>query len=148
MLVATGTTEEMNAVWAPPLDTNICIHLIKKTPEATLRRLRTIDIKTVAVSSITVAELQFGVAKSGRPEQNALALGAFLAPLTVEPFDDAAALAHGPLRFALERAGTPIGSLDLLIAAHAIALGRTVVTHNIREFQRIRGLKVEDWSTA
>lgn len=128
------------------LDTNICIHLIKKKPEAVLRRLRAVDIADVAVSSITVAELQYGVAKSLWPEQNALALAAFLAPLGVETFDDTSAAAYGPLRVGLERLGTPIGSMDLLIAAHALAHGRTVVTNNTREFSRVAGLKVENWA--
>lgn len=128
------------------LDTNICIYLIKRRPEAVLVRLREIDIATVAVSSITVAELQYGVAKSARPDQNALALAAFLAPIGVEAFDDRAAAAYGPVRATLERAGTPIGSLDLLIAAHALSLGRTLVTNNAREFDRVTGLKVENWA--
>lgn len=128
------------------LDTNICIYLIKGKPRRLLDRLREVDINTIAVSSLTVAELQSGVAKSARPEQNALALAAFLAPLGVEPFDDAAARAYGPVRAALERAGTPIGSMDILIAAHALALGRTVVTNNVREFDRVVGLKVENWA--
>lgn len=128
------------------LDTNICIYLIKGKPQPLLNRLREVDINTIAVSSITVAELQYGVAKSARPEQNALALAAFLAPLGVEPFDDAAAAVYGSIRAGLERAGKPIGSLDMLIAAHALALGRTVVTNNVREFDRVAGLKVENWA--
>ena len=98
------------------------------------------------MSSITVAELQYGVAKSTRPELNALALAALLAPLDVLPFDDAAAAVYGAVRAELERAGAPIGSMDLLIAAHALALGRTVVTNNTREFSRVTGLNVEDWA--
>jgi tRNA(fMet)-specific endonuclease VapC len=128
------------------LDTNICIYLIKRKPQILLDRLRTVDIDTVAVSSITVAELQYGVAKSARPEQNGLALAALLAPLAVAPFDDAAAAIYGTVRATLERAGTPIGSLDMLIAAHALSLGRTVVTHDTREFRRVEGLRVEDWA--
>lgn len=128
------------------LDTNLCIYLIKKKPERVLQRLRALDISTVAVSSITVAELQYGVAKSSRPEQNALALAALLAPLVVLPFDDDAAAVYGVVRAELERTGTPIGSMDLLIAAHALALGRTVVTDNTREFARVAGLKVENWA--
>ncbi len=129
-------------------DTDICIYLIKKRPAQLLDRLRQVDVRTVAVSSITVAELQYGVAKSARPEQNALALAAFLAPLTVEPFFEAAAATYGPLRADLERAGTRLGSLDMLIAAHAVALGRTLVTNNTREFARVRGLRVENWAEA
>jgi tRNA(fMet)-specific endonuclease VapC len=128
------------------LDTDICIYLIKQRPPHLLARLRQVDIRTVAVSSITVAELQLGVAKSDRPDQNALALAAFLAPLTVAPFDDDAAAVYGPLRAHLERAGTPLGSLDMLIAAHAIALGRTMVTNNTREFRRVPELAVENWA--
>jgi tRNA(fMet)-specific endonuclease VapC len=128
------------------LDTNICIYLIKRKPQRVLERLRALDISAVGVSSITVAELQHGVAKSARPEQNALALAALLAPLDVLPFDDAAAAVYGETRAALERAGTPIGSMDLLIAAHAVALGRTVVTNNTRELSRVAALKVENWT--
>jgi tRNA(fMet)-specific endonuclease VapC len=127
------------------LDTNICIYLIKRRPERVLQRLRALDISTVGVSSITVAELQYGVAKSARPDENALALAALLAPLDVLAFDDSAAAVYGAVRAALERAGTPIGSLDLLIAAHARTLGRTLVTNNVREFSRVDGLKVENW---
>lgn len=128
------------------LDTNICIYLIKKKPPVVLARLREVDVATVGVSAITVAELQHGVAKSDRPDQNAVALGAFLAPLTVLSFDDAAATAYGAVRTQLERAGTPIGSLDMLIAGHALALGRVVVTNNEREFQRVVGLRVVNWA--
>jgi tRNA(fMet)-specific endonuclease VapC len=128
------------------LDTNICIYLIKKKPAVTLRRLRAVNVADVAVSSITVAELQYGVAKSARPEQNALALAELLAPLAVLPFDDAAATAYGLVRAELERAGTPIGGMDILIAAHAVALGRTIVTNNTREFRRVAGLRVENWA--
>lgn len=127
------------------LDTNICIYLIKNGPEHVLQRLRELVIANVGVSSITVAELQYGVAKSGRREQNSLALAAILAPLDVIAFDDAAAAVYGTVRAELERAGTPIGSMDLLIAAHTRALGRTLITHNTREFSRIPGLKTEDW---
>jgi tRNA(fMet)-specific endonuclease VapC len=109
-------------------------------------RLREIDIETIAVSAITVAELQFGVAKSVRPEQNALALAALLAPLRVEAFGDDAAEVYGTVRAQLDRAGAPLGSMDLLIAAHALALDRTVVTSNAREFRRVAGLKVENWA--
>lgn len=128
------------------LDTNICIHLIKQKPKVVLDRLRALDIATVSISSITLSELEYGVAKSARPDQNASALAALLAPLTVEPFEDRAAAAYGLVRAALERQGTPIGSLDMLIGAHALSLGRTLVTNNDREFVRISGLKVERWA--
>jgi tRNA(fMet)-specific endonuclease VapC len=128
------------------LDTNICIYLIKRKPEGVLLRLRRVDPSEVSVSAVTVAELLHGVAKSARPEQNALALAGFLAPIRVEPFDDAAAAAYGMVRATLERSGTPIGGMDMLIAAHALSLDCTLVTNNDREFRRVAGLRVENWA--
>jgi len=98
----------------------------------------------VAVSSITGAELAFGVAKSGS-QRNREALEKFLAPLEVLPFDVAAMHTYGPLRAELQRRGQPIGSLDTLIAAHALALGATLVTNNLEEFSRVPGLVCENW---
>lgn len=128
------------------LDTNICVALIRQRSEALLTRLRAQPIGGVAISSITLAELEYGVEKSTRPEQNRDALIAFLAPLEVLRFDEAAASRYGVLRADLERRGQPIGSLDLLIAAHALSLGVTLVTNNVREFRRVPGLMVEDWT--
>ncbi|MCK6529931.1 type II toxin-antitoxin system VapC family toxin [Myxococcota bacterium] len=128
------------------LDTNICIFLIRQKSPRVLDRLRTLDIESVGISSITLAELEYGVAKSAQSERNRAALAAFVAPLGVMPFDDAAAERYGAIRADLERSGHPIGSLDMLIAAHAMALGRTLVTHNEREFRRVRGLEVENWA--
>jgi len=127
------------------LDTNICIYLIKKRPPSVLDRLRTLNIREVAISSITLAELEFGVAKSAKPEVNAQALAAFVAPLGVEPFEDVAAAAYGDVRAQLERARTPIGSLDMLIAGHALSLDATLVTNNEREFRKVAHLKVQSW---
>lgn len=127
------------------LDTNICIYLIKERPPSVLDRLRTLNIREVAISSITLAELEFGVAKSAKPEVNAQALAAFVAPLGVEPFEDVAAAAYGDVRAQLERAGTPIGSLDMLIAGHALSLDATLVTNNEREFRKVAHLKVQNW---
>jgi len=128
------------------LDTNICIYLIKKKPRHVLDRLRTLDVATVSISSITLAELQYGIAKSSRPEQNAEALAAFLAPLGVEEFADDAAAAYGGIRADLERRGALIGSLDMLIAAHAMSLDFTLISNNENEFRRVPGLKVENWA--
>ncbi len=127
------------------LDTNICIYVIKNHPPEVRARLERHPLEDVGVSAVTVAELEYGVAKSARPGQNALALGAFLAPLRVAAFDDGAARRYGELRAALERAGTPIGSMDMLIAAHALSLGAVLVTNNVREFGRVPGLGVENW---
>lgn len=128
------------------LDTNICIFIIRGKQPRVLDRLRSIDIESVGISSITLAELEFGVARSAQPDRNRHALAAFVAPVGVIPFDDAAAAAYGTVRADLERQGLTIGSLDMLIAAHALALGRTLVTHNGREFRRVSGLDVEDWT--
>ena len=103
------------------------------------------EIDEISISSITLAELQFGVAKSSRPAHHETLLIEFCAPLAILPFDDRAAGTYGRVRAALERAGTAIGSLDTLIAAHALALDLTLVTNNEREFQRVGGLHVENW---
>ncbi|HUT19255.1 MAG TPA: type II toxin-antitoxin system VapC family toxin [Anaerolineae bacterium] len=128
------------------LDTNICIYLIKQKPPQLLRKFAELSFGDVGVSAITVAELQYGVQKSQYPEQNQQALGQLLIPLTIVDFDHNAAVAYGAIRAALERQGTPIGSLDTLIAAHAQSLDVTLVTNNVREFSRVPDLKVVNWA--
>ena len=128
------------------LDTNICVYVIRKRPARVIRKLQRKQVSEIGISSITLSELEYGVAKSVKPEQNKLALTEFLAPIEVLPYDDGAALRYGPLRAHLERQGTPVGSLDLLIAAHALSLECVLVTNNESEFKRIRGLKVENWT--
>ena len=130
------------------LDTSICIQLIRERSKAALTRLRRRKIGSVGVSAITLAELQFGVAKSSDPAQNMIALAHFCAPLEICPFEHEAASIHGAVRQALESAGTPIGPLDTLIAAHALALNTTLVTNNEREFERVKDLRVENWTRA
>ncbi len=127
------------------LDTNICIYLVKKQPSQVLEKLTSLDIKDVCVSAITVGELQYGVAKSQFPEKNKMALLQFLAPLTILPFDSKAALDYGNIRANLETKGTPIGPYDALIAAHAVSSNCILVTNNIKEFQCVSHLKVENW---
>jgi tRNA(fMet)-specific endonuclease VapC len=100
----------------------------------------------LVVSSITEAELRFGADKSADPGKNHRQLDQFFLALPVLPFDRVAASDYGDIRVTLERAGTPIGPLDLLIAAHARALQLTLVTNNLKEFSRVPNLKVEDWS--
>ncbi len=129
------------------LDTNICLELIRGRAPAVLARLRRRKIGSIGISAITLAELRYGVAKSSDPARNTIALAHFCAPLEICPFDHAVAAAYGEVRAALERAGTPIGPLDTLIAAHAVALGAGVVTNNEREFGRVPGLRVENWMT-
>jgi tRNA(fMet)-specific endonuclease VapC len=127
------------------LDTDICIYLIKKRSAAILERLRACRAGEIGISAITVAELRYGADKCLRPRQNHEALDLFLAPFEVVAFDESAALVYGELRAALERAGDPIGPLEMLIAAQAKGLGVTLVTNNLREFKKIKGLKVESW---
>jgi tRNA(fMet)-specific endonuclease VapC len=127
------------------LDTNICIYLIKQHPKQVIEHLRTLLVGDVAISAITLAELEYGAAKSSRPEQNREALIAFTAPLEVLPFDDDASLHYGEIRADLERAGMVIGAMDMLIAAHARSRSLKLVTNNSREFQRIHGLDIENW---
>ena len=128
------------------LDTNICIYIIKKKPEQVLRRLKNTRISDIGVSSITLSELEYGAAKSSRPDQNKIALVQFLAPLEILSYDDIAAQEYGKIRESLERQGTPIGSMDLLIAAHALSLNCTLVTNNEREFSRVASLRIENWT--
>lgn len=128
------------------LDTSICIELIRARSPDLLARLRRHRIGSVGISSITLAELQFGAAKSQDPISNTIALAHFCAPLEVCPLDHLAASAYGRVRACLERAGTPVGPLDTLIAAHALALKATLVTSNEREFGCVAGLRVKNWA--
>ena len=127
------------------LDTNICIYLIKKKPIEVFHRLQSLEIGTIGVSSITVAELQYGVSKSAFPDKNTSALQNFLIPFEIVPFDYDAAVPYGKIRFQLEKEGKIIGPLDLLIGAHAFSLNAILVTNNLKEFTRIEGLKTENW---
>ena len=99
----------------------------------------------ICISSITYAELVYGVEKSQAKEKNRIALMLLLSEIEILPYDDLAAQTYGVIRADLERKGTPIGPMDLLIAAHAKAKGFTIVTNNVREFERVEGLAVEDW---
>lgn len=128
------------------LDTNICIYVIKQKPAEVLARFNSYAVGDIVVSSITVAELQFGVRKSQQPERNQKALDQFLLPLLVVDFDQIAAASYGAIRATLERQGRPLGPLDMLIAAHALCLGLTLVTNNVGEFDRVQGLAVENWA--
>ena len=128
------------------LDTNIIAYAINKRPKIVLARLTAHDPRDICISAITMAELEYGVCKSSRPEQNRLALMAFLARIQVLPFDADAAREYGNIRAVLAGTGTPIGGNDLLIAAHARALGLILVTGNTREFERVEGLLLENWA--
>jgi len=128
------------------LDTNICIYIMRQHPRQVFERFRKEGVGRVGISSISVAELSYGVAKSQRAPQNASALDEFLYPLTVHAFDKPAAHAYGRLRALLEGQGTPIGANDLFIAAHALSLDATLVSNNVGEFGRIPDLKLENWA--
>ncbi len=128
------------------LDTNICIDLIRDRSAKILRRLKRLRPDDVCISSVTLSELEYGVAKSSAPERNKLALAEFMTPITVAPYDDGVAPLYGRIRTELEAQGKPIGPLDTMIAAHALALGLTLVTSNEREFRRVPGLHVENWA--
>lgn len=127
------------------LDINICITIINRRPAGVFEHFSGLAYGQVGISSITGAELRFGVAKSGSA-RNQQALDKFLAPLEVMPFDEGAMRQYGALRAHLEAGGTPIGAMDTLIAAHALTLGSVLVTNNEREFQRVPGLLLENWA--
>ncbi|WP_346290139.1 type II toxin-antitoxin system tRNA(fMet)-specific endonuclease VapC [Sphaerothrix gracilis] len=128
------------------LDTNICIYLIKQKPPKVLARFNTLALSDIGISSITVAELEYGVCKSQQQEKNRGALMQFLIPLEIVEFDQAAATLYGSIRSDLESRGLIIGAMDMLIAAHAISLGVTLVSNNVREFSRIANLSLENWA--
>lgn len=127
------------------LDTDICIYLLKRQPSV-LAQFTQHRISDIGISAITVAELEYGIAKSASAK-NKRTLASWLALLQQPPFDSSASSTYGQVRADLELKGTPIGPLDTLIAAHALALGLTLVTNNVREFKRISGLKIENWTT-
>lgn len=127
------------------LDTNICIYIIKQQPVTVLKRFLEYQIGDIGISSITLSELRYGVAKSTHQEKNSKALDEFITPLEVVSFDEKAAHFYGDIRAALEKSGTPIGAMDMLIAAHAVSLGIPLVINNSREFVRIPALTVIDW---
>lgn len=128
------------------LDTNICIYIMKNKPEKVLRRFKEELNNGIGISSITLAELEYGMKHSSNPAQNERALLRFLVPLSVLPFGAGAASEYGAIRTFLQNNGTPIGSLDMLIAAHAKSEGLVMVTNNVREFERVPGLEIENWA--
>lgn len=129
------------------LDTNICIFIIKQQPAQVLKRFLEYQAGDIGISSITLSELSYGVAKSQHIVKNSKALDEFIVPLEVLAYDEKAALVYGSIRSNLEKAGTPIGSMDMLIAAHAVSLGATLITNNTREFMRIPELTIIDWAS-
>ena len=127
------------------LDTDTCIYIIKRSPFHVRERFKGLHPGDVTISAISYCELQSGVACSSRPTLNQAALTRFLAPLDILDFPAAASAVFGSIRAHLRRKGTPIGNDDLLIAAHALHEGITLITNNEREFRRVPDLRVENW---
>lgn len=127
------------------LDTNICIYIIKKQPEVVFKKFKSLEPGDICLSSVTLAELSYGVDKSKHPQKNREALAEFTLPLDIASFDSEAAHCYGHIRTVLEKKRIPIGALDLMIAAHAQSLKITLVTNNLREFTRVPNLRVVDW---
>ena len=127
------------------MDTNIVAYIIKKRPIEVLHKLQSLDWTEVAISSIVVAELWYGVEKSQLKAQNKAALEAFLKPFTILDFDTKAAEAYASIRADLESKGRVIGANDLLISAHALSHGLILVTNNVKEFERVGDLQIENW---
>ena len=130
------------------LDTNICIYIIKKKPADVLKTLKTKSKKDIYISSITIAELEYGIAKSQFPEKNKIALIEFLSIFNILPFDDNDAVDFGKIKKELEKKGKIIGPMDLLLAAQAKSKKLILVTNNTKEFERVEGLKIENWLQA
>jgi tRNA(fMet)-specific endonuclease VapC len=129
------------------LDTNVCVGILKGTSPSLAERLRFVPRTQVRLSSVVKAELLYGARKSGRIADNLRLLEEFFGTVACLPFDDRCAEEYGLVRTELERAGTPIGPNDVLIAATARAHGAVLVTHNVREFSRVAGLRIEDWES-
>lgn len=127
------------------LDTSICIYIIKKKPAKVLGKLKRIKNDSICISSITYSELLYGAYKSENVAKNLLALTMFLSNIDILPYDESSSIDYGMLRAKVEKRGTAIGSLDMLIAAHAVETKAILVTNNVKEFERIEHLKVEKW---
>jgi tRNA(fMet)-specific endonuclease VapC len=128
------------------LDTNICIYIIKQKPKPVLERFVAFMVGDLGISVITLAELEYGANKSNKPTRNREALEQFVSPLEIAVFDRQVTSVYGKIRALLEKRGRPIGSMDLLIAAHALSLNARLATNNVREFKRVPGLHVENWA--
>ena len=127
------------------LDTNICSYILRRHPASMIERFATLDREQLWLSAIVAAELRFGAAKLAAPRFQA-AVEAWLVGFDVRPWPLEATHHYAQIRTALERAGKPIGGMDLMIAAHALAEDSVVITNNAREFHRVPGLAVEEWA--
>jgi tRNA(fMet)-specific endonuclease VapC len=127
------------------IDSNICVYIINNRVEGSAEWIKVVGIENVMISSITVAELEYGLAKSNRYEQTQQSLYKFLSGFEIIDFDMTCAQAYGALRADLQRKGTPIGNMDMLIGATALARNLTLITNNTDEFKRIANLSIENW---
>lgn len=128
------------------LDTNICIYAINRKPELVLNRIKKELHKGIFISTLTIAELEYGVENSSRIESNRVALIKFLSVFNTLAFDDFDPMHYGRLKSKLKKIGNLIGPIDMLLAAQAISKELILVTNNTKEFERIEGLKIEDWT--
>jgi tRNA(fMet)-specific endonuclease VapC len=128
------------------LDTNIVSFAMRSRPPTVLDRLRSVRPDQTCISAVTHAELRFGAARSAARSRYDALIDTFVARVSILPFDAQAGVKYAEVRAALEAAGSPIGDLDTLIASHALACGCVLVTNNVREFARVPGLVVEDWT--
>ena len=127
------------------LDTNTVIYAQKRRPPSVLARLMMHDPSEICISSITLAEMYYGVFNSSKPDQNKTSLLKFFSNIAIIPFDSSASIEYGSIRYFLKSTGSIIGANDMLIAAHARSLDAILVTHNTSEFSRVPELKLEDW---
>jgi len=127
------------------LDTNICIYIIKNKPKSVKERFREFEIGELCISTITISELMYGAFKSEHTEKNLKAIESFLIPFEIVDYDFIASVEYGKIRTYLEKKGQVIGNMDMQIAGHALALNLMLVTNNIREFERVVGLGLDNW---
>lgn len=127
------------------IDTNVCIDIMNNHPPEVIQKFRDIGVGNICVSSITVSELQYGAYKSKQIKKNINRLDEFLSPFEILAYDENASNFYGKIRFQLEKQGTIIEPLDMLIAAHALSKKLTLITNNEKEFKRVKSLKIQNW---
>ena len=127
------------------LDSCVCVEMLRNRAPGILKRVMNEIPGTIGISSITVAELYYGAEKSQYSKKNRQVISQFMLPLEVKDFDTLAGITYGKVRIRLEKLGTPIGALDMQIAAHALSIGAAVVTDNLKHFERVAGLTVKKW---
>jgi tRNA(fMet)-specific endonuclease VapC len=127
------------------LDTNICIYAIKNKPITVLERIKENSRFGIYISSLTIAELEYGIENSNRVEENRVSLIKFISIFNILSFDDSDAIPYGKLKAKLKKEGNIIGPIDMLLAAQALSKDLILVTNNTKEFERIENLKLENW---